>query len=514
MIRNTLRTIPALCLLFYAAVATGADGFIDLFNGKDLSGWINPPGSGWVVEEGVIALTREIDGKEHNHEYLWTEQEYGDFVLELEFKIPERANSGVFLRTADMKDPVSTGLEIQVCNSCGRDTLTRGGTAGAVYDCQAPSANPVKKPGEWNKFRITCRQNIVQVELNGQQIVDMDLDRWTKPNENPDGTENKFATPIKDFARVGRIGLQDHGQPVWYRNIRVQRSENTVYTMTPDQHGQIVKTPGGRTVFSYMTKKPAETNLTANSVCCLYPVYTPGGERAVDFAPGDHRHHRGIFLAWHATKGQQPADFWGWGEFAPTENRAIENRQIKLAEADAEHAVLEVKNDWKVEGNVMIAEETTVATHDTEGVTVIDMQYCLTPQEDVTLMETAFGGFCVKGRKEGQAYYAGPQGKIDLPSPHHLKPETDWPASPWYDYVIALDGGKTIGVAVVDHPKNPPSTWHNLLPIAMVNPCIVAPGAVELKKATPLVLRYRVVVHDGSEPTQLLNKLAEEFRGK
>ena len=74
MIRNTLRTIPALCLLFYAAVATGADGFIDLFNGKDLSGWINPPGSGWVVEEGVIALTREIDGKEHNHEYLWTEQ--------------------------------------------------------------------------------------------------------------------------------------------------------------------------------------------------------------------------------------------------------------------------------------------------------------------------------------------------------------------------------------------------------------------------------------------------------
>ena len=80
--------------------------------------------------------------------------------------------------------------------------------------------------------------------------------------------------------------------------------------------------------------------------------------------------------------------------------------------------------------------------------------------------------------------------------------------------MIALEGGKTIGVAVVDHPNNPPSTWHNLLPIAMVNPCIVAPGAVELKKATPLVLRYRVVVHDGAEPTELLNRLADEFRGK
>ena len=86
------------------------------------------------------------------------------------------------------------------------------------------------------------------------------------------------------------------------------------------------KTPGGRAVFRYMTKKPAETNLTANSVCCLYPVYTPSGEAAVDFAPGDHRHHRGVFLAWHATKGKKPADFWGWGEFAPTENRVIENR--------------------------------------------------------------------------------------------------------------------------------------------------------------------------------------------
>ena len=80
-------------------------------------------------------------------------------------------------------------------------------------------------------------------------------------------------------------------------------------------------------------------------------------------------------------RGKQPADFWGWGEFAPTENRVIENREIKLVEADAEHAVLEVNNDWKVEDQVMIGEETTVATHDTEGVTVIDMEYCLTPQE-------------------------------------------------------------------------------------------------------------------------------------
>lgn len=509
--RILTRTILAATLVCDAAVAAD-DGFISLFNGKDLSGWVNPPGAGWVVEDGVITLRPEPDGKEHNDQYLWTGEDYGDFVLELEFKIPEQANSGVFLRTADVNDPVYTGIEVQVCNSYDRPTLTRGGTAGAVYDCQAPSKNPIKPPGEWNRFRITCDKNLVKVELNGEPIVDMDLDRWTRPNENPDGTKNKFPRALKDFARRGRIGLQNHGRPVWYRNIRVRRLEENVYTMTPDEYGQLVKTPAGRTVFRYMTKKPAETNLTANSVCCLYPVYTPGGERAVDFAPGDHRHHRGIFLAWHAIQGKSPADFWGWGEFAPTDNRVIENREVKLAEAGAERAMLAVKNDWTVEGRVMIAEATTIATRDVEGGSVIDFEYRLTPKENVTLEQTAFGGFCVKGRKEGQAYYASPQGKVGLPNPHHLKPESDWPAAPWYDYVITLESGKTIGVAVVDHPKNPPSAWHNLLPIAMVNPCIVAPGAVKLKEGEPLVLRYRVVVHDGPEPTVLLNKLADEFR--
>ena len=217
------------CLFLLVIAANGAtsavaeEEFVTLFNGRDLTGWINPPGSHWAVEDGVIALHRDPDSKEHNQVYLWTEEEYGDFVLELEFKIPERANSGIFLRTADINDPVYTGLEIQVANSYGRTSLTRGGTAGAVYDCLAPTANPVRKPGEWNRCRITCQGHLLKVELNARQIIDMDLDQWTEPHRNPDGSKNKFGTAIKDFARVGRIGLQDHGLPVWYRNVRIQR---------------------------------------------------------------------------------------------------------------------------------------------------------------------------------------------------------------------------------------------------------------------------------------------------
>jgi len=211
------------CVTGIAPAASENGGFASLFNGRDLDGWITGPDNAWVVEDGVISLKREFDGREHNGDYLWTKEKYADFVLELEFKVPERANSGVFLRTSNLKDPVYTGLEVQVSNSYGREKLTRGGTAGAIYDCLAPTKNAVKKPGQWNRYRITCRKNIVKVELNGQLVIEMDLDRWSEPKKNPDGSPNKFATPIKDFARTGHIGLQDHGRPVWYRKIRIKR---------------------------------------------------------------------------------------------------------------------------------------------------------------------------------------------------------------------------------------------------------------------------------------------------
>jgi hypothetical protein len=211
----------------FANSAPDKDGFVTLFNGKDFTGWTMGPDKSWVIENGVIALKREkYDGREYNADYLWTVDQYDNFILELEFKIPEQANSGIFLRTPDLSDPVYTGIEVQVANSYGRKNLNRQGTAGAIYDLLAPSSNPVKPPGEWNHYRITCDKNKIIVVLNGQQIIDMDLDRWTEPRKNPDGSENKFGTALKDFARKGHIGFQDHGRPVWYRNIRVKRLPN------------------------------------------------------------------------------------------------------------------------------------------------------------------------------------------------------------------------------------------------------------------------------------------------
>ena len=237
---NTMRTLSGttlscLCLTLLLAIsivsgatAFGADpvqeeGFVWLFDGGDLSAWKMGPDRSWVVEDGVIRLRREMDGREHNTDYLWTKEAYGNFVLELEFKIPERANSGVFLRTSDLSDPVYTGIEVQVANSYGKTTWSKGNCAGAIYDCLAPTANAVKDPGQWNHYHITCRDNQIAVVLNGQTVIDMDLNQWSKPNMNPDGTKNKFPRALADFAREGHIGLQDHGRDVCYRNIRVKR---------------------------------------------------------------------------------------------------------------------------------------------------------------------------------------------------------------------------------------------------------------------------------------------------
>ncbi len=139
------------------AAADAEPGFVSLFNGKNLEGWQMGPEQSWVVEEGEIRLRREFDGREHNTDYLWRKETFGDFVVKLEARFPERANSGIFLRTADLQDPVYSGIEVQVCNSFGRDQWGRGNCAGAIYDCVAPDSNTVKPAGEWNQYVITCR---------------------------------------------------------------------------------------------------------------------------------------------------------------------------------------------------------------------------------------------------------------------------------------------------------------------------------------------------------------------
>jgi hypothetical protein len=92
---------------------------------------------------------------------------------------------------------------------------------GGIYDLVAPSKNMVKLD-EWNRYVITCRGPRISVVFNGELTSEADLDQWKEARKNPDGSPNKFTRPLKEFARTGYIGFQDHGTPVSYRNIRIR----------------------------------------------------------------------------------------------------------------------------------------------------------------------------------------------------------------------------------------------------------------------------------------------------
>jgi sugar phosphate isomerase/epimerase len=177
----------------------------------DLSNCIFKPGS-WVMHEGVLSAEGGDD--------IWTKDAYGDFMLDLEFKLARETNSGVFLRTGNIKEWLHTAIEVQILDTYGKNDVTRE-DCGAIFDCLAPSVNAVKPPGEWNRYTITCRGNLITVVLNGRRVIDMDLNRWTQAHRNPDGTPNKFNTAYRDMPRKGNIGLQYHGHPVWFRNVKI-----------------------------------------------------------------------------------------------------------------------------------------------------------------------------------------------------------------------------------------------------------------------------------------------------
>ena len=212
--------VAVLCLSQGAVLSQGlptthhpvTDGWKDLFR-TDLSNALYEPGT-WVMEDGV--LYAEDRGT------IWTREKYGDFILDLEFKVEKDANSGVFLRAGDIKDALSA-IEVQVHETGDGKPL---GVVGAIYDLLLPRKNMAKPAGEWNRYTITCDDNKIYLVFNSKQVIDMDLDQWTEPHKNPDGTLNKFARALKDYARSGPVGFQGiHGRGghrVWYRKIKIK----------------------------------------------------------------------------------------------------------------------------------------------------------------------------------------------------------------------------------------------------------------------------------------------------
>ena len=196
-----------------SADADAPEGFTALFNGKDLTGWkVNEGGkmSVWGAENGLLYVQGSGGG------WLMTEKEFGDFELRLEFKMPEKGNSGVALRSPMKGDPAYVGMEIQILDDGWHKKnlkdLKPVQLTGSIYGVVPPSKDANKPIGEWNKYVITAKGRQVTIELNGVKIVDANLDDHKDQFKEHPGLK----------AEKGHLGLQSHSERVEFRNIYVK----------------------------------------------------------------------------------------------------------------------------------------------------------------------------------------------------------------------------------------------------------------------------------------------------
>lgn len=186
-----------------------------LFNGRDHDGWICNNGKpiATPVEDGCL-----LPFKSGGYIIMYDKKQFGDFTLKCDVKMgDDQCNSGIFFRVAAPKNPIYSGFEIQIMNGDEADMHSFG----AVYDLTPPTKLVHRGTGEWNTVELTCRGPEIIVRVNGEETTRMNCDEFDKRGLRPDGSRHKFGSTIKDMPRVGYLGFQDHGHPVWYKNIKL-----------------------------------------------------------------------------------------------------------------------------------------------------------------------------------------------------------------------------------------------------------------------------------------------------
>ncbi|HRK79862.1 MAG TPA: DUF1080 domain-containing protein [Saprospiraceae bacterium] len=226
------RTAPAPTPVNTLSDAERKAGWKLLFDGQSLKGWRNygkkTIGSSWKIDDGAIHLAAKKnpnggwqapDGGD-----IITDGEYENYELRLEWKIGACGNSGIIYNVEESDKyqyPWQTGPEMQVLdNACHPDSKIRTHRAGDLYDLIECKYETVKPAGEWNRVRLVVNKGKVQHWLNGRKVVETEMwtDEWRKM---------VAASKFKDMpgfgtVRKGHLCLQDHGDPVWYRNVKIK----------------------------------------------------------------------------------------------------------------------------------------------------------------------------------------------------------------------------------------------------------------------------------------------------
>ncbi len=195
------------------AWVTLADGAWRAYGGEAL------PGAWTWTEEGALHFSGEGEGGD-----IVTTDQFADFELELEWKISPGGNSGIMFRVSEDHDyPWRTGPEYQILDDAVHPDALEGSDrlAGANYDVHAPDTSTANPAGEWNSARILARGPHVEHWLNGERVVSYEL--WSEDWKARIAESKWIDMPDYGMKESGHISLQDHGDPIWFRNVRIRR---------------------------------------------------------------------------------------------------------------------------------------------------------------------------------------------------------------------------------------------------------------------------------------------------
>lgn len=217
-------------------ISNSDGGWESLFDGKTLDGWHRFNRKGvkpiWTAKKGVLSFDPDLIPQGDYVHDLVTDKIFKNFQLSIEWNISEGGNSGIFWGVQEgenVNKPYSTGPEIQVLDNDRHPDAKANPKfhqAGALYDLVQPSKDVCKPAGEWNHVLLTIDHNKNQgsVVLNGTKIVEFPL-RGEKWNELVSNSKFNDKCEFDRFARLrsGKIGLQDHGNKVSFRNIKIRK---------------------------------------------------------------------------------------------------------------------------------------------------------------------------------------------------------------------------------------------------------------------------------------------------
>lgn len=202
------------------------DGWQILFDGKTTNGWHTygkiAVNERWKIADGALYIDNTV--KEGGD--IVTDEEFDNYDLKLEWKISKNGNSGIIINinedTAKFKETYRSGPEVQVLDNDGHpDGKIIKHRAGDLYDLIKSSSEPVKAVGEWNAVEIISDKGSLKIFMNGTNVVTTTMwnDNWKQLIA---GSKFKDMPGFGTFKK-GKIALQDHGNAVWYRNIKIKK---------------------------------------------------------------------------------------------------------------------------------------------------------------------------------------------------------------------------------------------------------------------------------------------------